>query len=844
MSDVDDDNVLAEDLDLETARDALRRHIWESYWSDTFARPEFNAGSDAPQDRIKRFSVKPKENNAAAAAAAASTSESNSASEYDWRHQAFPPLAPEFNGSIGDRHQETIIVFNSLGPALFKRVVETSRTREVADLFTRVAQLEGVDVFWSGHVSVKSDNDDDVMIAKPSSSKTKFGSLRVCRFPFAAEFSFDDTTEVTMFSLARSLEDESLELLLADLQQLVDENVSETVQNLRRTRQALRCLASAGGHIEVIVSKTFGSGSIRGQVKILTKPVDESSAPPASGVDLRPGFNVALISTKLVSTTGLACKCLFPKGDVLLMDLLSSDKSKPLDLECQVVCSIVDAIPEARLSQFLSRYAGFRAKLNTDAIAREATLPLTFYIDIYADDKIDLDALIVRLEERYPKVHSKLIGNGVDQALLECRIALNYLERCSRPELFWFLFWIDCAEQYPDRIPDTIVIDACNIDSIVYKHWMAKSLADLQEFGFDKRTVENDNLFVTFWARLEDVRSKAYYKNSNGLQESVATVRMECARLGYDPDRVSSNGTQQTCLTGIAESVHAPPARAPAEPLASEITISEPEGNPQEDLSPATSSPAAPAASVLSPLMPPTIPPPMMRAVSVPVPPSGESDDNLDDIGIVENKNASVSDKNDSEDEPGAAGLDKSEKKQFGGRVTSASLPVYDTDNDDHKMKVTIDRMLKFVNVVGGVPNRSLAGIAEDEDGDDPGIGRGKGETSDPPSSDWSDKEETEESSESDPGITREASDADSMSLQQKGSLLTICIPEETSGHVTRIRSTKRGRLVPPSPVARVHQLDTMRALQKKSLLMTIMGRLVPECGPGRPRSPRHNVII
>lgn len=412
---------------------------------------------------------------------------------------------------------------------------------------------------------------------------------------------------------------------------------------------------------------------------------------------------------------------------------------------------------------------------------------------------------------------------------------------------------------------------------------MAKSLADLQEFGFDKRTVENDNLFVTFWARLEDVRSKAYYKNSNGLQESVATVRMvtvgtvhilcpllnqfvlqECARLGYDPDRVSSNGTQQTCLTGIAESVHAPPARAPAEPLASEITISEPEGNPQEDLSPATSSPAAPAASVLSPLMPPTIPPPMMRAVSVPVPPSGESDDNLDDIGIVENKNASVSDKNDSEDEPGAAGLDKSEKKQFGGRVTSASLPVYDTDNDDHKMKVTIDRMLKFVNVVGGVPvsptsgfpneccnligplwqNRSLAGIAEDEDGDDPGIGRGKGETSDPPSSDWSDKEETEESSESDPGITREASDADSMSLQQKGSLLTICIPEETSGHVTRIRSTKRGRLVPPSPVARVHQLDTMRALQKKSLLMTIMGRLVPECGPGRPRSPRHNVII
>lgn len=248
MSDVDDDNVLAEDLDLETARDALRRHIWESYWSDTFARPEFNAGSDAPQDRIKRFSVKPKENNAAAAAAAASTSESNSASEYDWRHQAFPPLAPEFNGSIGDRHQETIIVFNSLGPALFKRVVETSRTREVADLFTRVAQLEGigtkfahgtppdsilegVDVFWSGHVSVKSDNDDDVMIAKPSSSKTKFGSLRVCRFPFAAEFSFDDTTEVTMFSLARSLEDESLELLLADLQQLVDENVSETVRS-------------------------------------------------------------------------------------------------------------------------------------------------------------------------------------------------------------------------------------------------------------------------------------------------------------------------------------------------------------------------------------------------------------------------------------------------------------------------------------------------------------------------------------------------------------------------------------------------------------------------------------
>uniref|UniRef100_A0A6V3K3I6 Ubiquitin-like domain-containing protein n=1 Tax=Lotharella globosa TaxID=91324 RepID=A0A6V3K3I6_9EUKA len=162
-----------------------------------------------------------------------------------------PPVLQNFRGTFAERHWEAIVLHACLGTQTwFSEIVYPNVDRKWLQTVKALEDLDGPDVFYDGNVILTSKNRQptwgkrlDTMSLRQNSSKTKFGSLRVYRSPFAAVFQFEDTAEVMLFT---SKERKQLEDLVAA-------NSKGKPRTNRKARMVLRGLD--GASVQVLCTR-------------------------------------------------------------------------------------------------------------------------------------------------------------------------------------------------------------------------------------------------------------------------------------------------------------------------------------------------------------------------------------------------------------------------------------------------------------------------------------------------------------------------------------------------------------------------------------------------------------
>ncbi|CEP02441.1 hypothetical protein PBRA_009025 [Plasmodiophora brassicae] len=208
---------------------ARKLRIWHEFWDVLFA-----------QDEEYRVPM------------ADPTSKEYAPKHLDFKYGSSPPYLMGFAGTVGERHGENCEIakyesLQSYRDAIMSTInMHRQPSTLAADIAVIVKYLIGYDVFWDGSVEAKVSAVTQEMnrVQRPSSSATHFGRAYCIPFPFCVVLVMDDTDEEAIFSLAsvvsgvRRNQNESI----AQLQLLVQQNLSGEIRRRRQVRRMLRCL--------------------------------------------------------------------------------------------------------------------------------------------------------------------------------------------------------------------------------------------------------------------------------------------------------------------------------------------------------------------------------------------------------------------------------------------------------------------------------------------------------------------------------------------------------------------------------------------------------------------------
>eukprot|EP00474_Spongospora_subterranea_P011370 CRZ11828.1 hypothetical protein [Spongospora subterranea] len=667
--------------------------------------------------------------------------------------------------------------------------------------------VPGVDVYWSGHVNAANSNplDDQCPLAAPSTSQTHFGFLKVCPFPFTAELQFDDVPECTTFSLASSIYEDTFELFIADLQQLVDDNRSEQIVNFRQSRRAIRCLSNAQAYIEVEMGKILGKGILRGKIMVKSQADNE----PDSLIS--PGFQVYLMGTTLVRTKGFTCSCLYPTGDILMDRIVSSKSTQPLDLNSPVIHSIANAIPDHRLSAFLSKLSEYHQHREKDATRKNRCLDNAFYAEVFTNCSVDFVQLCRLLKDKYTNICDQIFADKVDVELIETRIVTTFLDRCTKPELYWFRFWMDYSKHHLDMVPSSVSINPKDFSSILYQHWTIKKLEDLVNLGF-QQYVLSVSPFQEFWVELSSLRSSIYYKSPNHLKESMSAVRMEIVRCGYSPDQASSICSMPKSLSKSSSSNTSINVNAVDVAAKKTETIGDEDNDSEIDVD-------------------------LLDDIATGI----QSGYGLkDDRFIEENTMKGSEEEDDEQEDEGIAAYNRSKRRPSNPIRRENNSD--ESDADEQHMKFTLGKVKSAVDVVTRMRSSTMKDSSTDIN---PSQNHLQNEALTTVFEEGKVKSEfiDEDDDKLDVSIdSQDSTSSDSLYENEIEDIITpaqINIPyknsEGNSQGLLRVpyrRISTKSMTISGSPIARVHHLE-LRRQQRRSFLDRVWGSL-PECGPGR----------